>query len=158
MGTFKSATETYTEDHMSDANRLQTKLYIDGAWSNFCNAVSKSRGISVDSLNAYADEYLLFSSTETLVKRKMVDGLMYADKVKETVKKMLKLEDDDTVPQLSVSDMLNTKEEDVDGDQIAVYYAYGDVVQNEVQSIAMGGNHSIASSTCLLYTSDAADE
>ena len=60
---------------------------------------------------------------------------------------MLKLEDDDTVPQLSVSDMLNTKEEDVDGDQIAVYYAYGDVVQNEVQSIAMGGNHSIASST-----------
>ncbi len=43
--------------------------------------------------------------------------------------------------------MLNTKDEDVDGDQIAVYYAFGDVVQNEVQSIAMGANHSIASST-----------
>ena len=72
VGTFKSATENYTEDHMSDANRLQTKLYIDGAWSNICQAVSKSRGISVDSLNAYADEFMLFSPTESLVKRKMV--------------------------------------------------------------------------------------
>lgn len=147
VGTFKSATENYTEDHMSDANRLQTKLYIDGAWSNICQAVSKSRGISVDSLNAYADEFMLFSPTESLVKRKMVDGMMYADKVKDTVKKMLKLDDDDMIPQISVSDMLNTKDEDVDGDQIAVYYAFGDVVQNEVQSIAMGANHSIASST-----------
>ena len=82
VGTFKSATEIYTEDHMSEANRLQTKLYIDGVWKNVCNAVSKSRGISIDSLNMYADEYAGFQPAELLKKRKMVDELMYADKVK----------------------------------------------------------------------------
>ena len=147
VGTFKSATETYTEDHMSDANRLQTKLYIDGAWKNVCQAVSKSRGISIDSLNAYADGYAGLQSAELLKKRNMVDGLMYADNVKKVVKTMLKLDDDDIVPQLSVGDMLNTKDGKATGDEIAVYYAYGDVVQSEDVSAAAGGSHCIAAAT-----------
>lgn len=147
VGTFKSATETFTEDRMSDANRLQTKLYIDGAWRNVCQAVSKSRGISVDSLNAYADEYTGFQPAELLKKRKMVDELMYADKVKTAVKKLLKLDDDDQIPQLSVSDMLNTKDENESGDEIAVYYAYGDVVQSDNASISRNSGHNIAAQT-----------
>ena len=75
VGTFKSATETYTEEHMSDANRLQTKMFLDGTWKQVCNAVSKSRGISVDSLNRYADELLMFQSAESLV-RWWTDWLM----------------------------------------------------------------------------------
>lgn len=147
VGTFKSATETYTEDHMSDANRLQTSLYINGAWKNICEAVAKSRGISVNSLNKYADEYTAFQSAELLKKRKMVDELMYADNVKTTIKKMLKLDDDDIIPQISVSDMLNVKGDKEKGDEIAIYYAYGDVVQSSEQSMITGGGHCIASST-----------
>lgn len=147
VGTFKSATETFTEDQMSEANRLQTKRYIDGAWKNMCSAVAKSRNISVDSLNKYADEYTLFQSAEMMKKRKMVDELMYADNVKKVVKKMLKIDDDDIVPQLGVSDMLNVKETKADGDNIAIYYAYGDVVQSDASSIMQSKNHCIAAST-----------
>lgn len=147
VGTFKSATEIYTEDHMSEANRLQTKLYIDGVWKNVCNAVSKSRGISIDSLNMYADEYAGFQPAELLKKRKMVDELMYADKVKTAVKKLMKLGEDETVPQISVADMLNAKGGKEEGDVIAVYYAYGSVVQTDESSIASGGGHCIAAST-----------
>lgn len=147
VGTFKSATETFTEDQMSEANRLQTKRYIDGAWKNVCSAVAKSRNISVDSLNKYADEYTLFQSAEMMKKRKMVDELMYADNVKKVVKKMLKIDDDDIVPQLGVSDMLNVKETKADGDNIAIYYAYGDVVQSDASSIMQRKNHCIAAST-----------
>lgn len=147
VGTFKSATETFTEDQMSEANRLQTKRYIDGAWKNVCSAVAKSRNISVDSLNKYADEYTLFQSAEMMKKRKMVDELMYADNVKKVVKKMLKIDDDDIVPQLGVSDMLNVKETKADGDNIAIYYAYGDVVQSDASSIMQSKNHCIAAST-----------
>lgn len=147
VGTFKSATETFTEDQMSEANRLQTKRYIDGAWKNVCLAVAKSRNISVDSLNKYADEYTLFQSAEMMKKRKMVDELMYADNVKKVVKKMLKIDDDDIVPQLGVSDMLNVKETKADGDNIAIYYAYGDVVQSDASSIMQSKNHCIAAST-----------
>lgn len=145
VGTFKSATETFTEEKMSDANRLQTQTFINGTWQNICTAVSKSRGISIDSLNSYADSYLALQSTEMLVKAKMVDGMMYSDKVKDAVKKMMKLEKDDDIAQLTLNDMLNVKDEKVEGDKIAVYYAEGDIVQDPKAATMFGNNNYIAS-------------
>ena len=145
VGTFKSSTETFTEEKMSDANRLQTKTFIDGTWRNVCDAVSKSRGISVDSLNSYADSYLALQATETLVKAKMVDGMMYGDQVKDAVKKMMKLEKDDDIAQLTLNDMLNVKDEKVEGSEIAVYYAEGDIVQDPKAATMFGNNNYIAS-------------
>lgn len=145
VGTFKSATETFTEEKMSDANRLQTQTFIDGTWRNVCNAVSKSRGISVDSLNSYADSYLALQATETLVKAKMVDGMMYGDQVKDAVKKIMKLDKDDDIAQLTLNDMLNVKDEKVEGSEIAVYYAEGDIVQDPKAATMFGNNNYIAS-------------
>lgn len=145
VGTFKSATETFTEEKMSDANRLQTQTFIDGTWRNVCDAVSKSRGISVDSLNSYADSYLALQSTETLVKAKMVDGMMYGDQVKDAVKKMMKLDKGDDIAQLTLNDMLNVKDGKVEGSEIAVYYAEGDIVQDPKAATMFGNNNYIAS-------------
>lgn len=145
VGTFKSATETFTEEKMSDANRLQTQTFIDGTWRNVCNAVSKSRGISVDSLNSYADSYLALQATETLVKAKMVDGMMYGDQVKDAVKKMMKLDKGDDIAQLTLNDMLNVKDGIVEGSEIAVYYAEGDIVQDPKAATMFGNNNYIAS-------------
>ena len=145
VGTFKSATETFTEEKMSDANRLQTQTFIDGTWRNVCDAVSKSRGISIDSLNSYADSYLALQATETLVKAKMVDGMMYGDQVKDAVKKMMKLEKDDDISQLTLNDMLNVKGGKVEGSEIAVYYAEGDIVQDPKAATMFGNNNYIAS-------------
>ena len=144
VGTFKSATETFTEEKMSDANRLQTQTFINGTWQNICTAVSKSRGISIDSLNSYADSYLALQSTEMLMKAKMVDGMMYSDKVKDAVKKMMKLEKDDDIAQLTLNDMLNVKDEKVEGDKIAIYYASGDIVQDPKAATMFGNNNYIA--------------
>lgn len=145
VGTFKSATETFTEEKMSDANRLQTQTFIDGTWRNVCDAVSKSRGISVDSLNSYADSYLALQATETLVKAKMVDGMMYGDQVKDAVKKMMKLDKGDDISQLTLNDMLNVKDGKVEGSEIAVYYAEGDIVQDPKAATMFGNNNYIAS-------------
>lgn len=145
VGTFKSATETFTEEKMSDANRLQTQTFIDGTWRNVCDAVSKSRGISIDSLNSYADSYLALQATETLVKAKMVDGMMYGDQVKDAVKKMMKLENGDDIAQLTLNDMLNVKDGKVEGSEIAVYYAEGDIVQDPKAATMFGNNNYIAS-------------
>lgn len=145
VGTFKSATETFTEEKMSDANRLQTQTFIDGTWRNVCDAVSKSRGISIDSLNSYADSYLALQATETLVKAKMVDGMMYGDQVKDAVKKIMKLDKDDNISQLTLNDMLNVKDGKVEGSEIAVYYAEGDIVQDPKAATMFGNNNYIAS-------------
>lgn len=158
VGTFKSATETYTEEHMSDANRLQTKMFLDGTWKQVCNAVSKSRGISIDSLNRYADELLMFQSAESLVKRKIVDGLAYASDMKDIAKAQFSIGKDDDLNRLFVSDMTNVKEKQTSGEEIAIYYAYGDIVQSEKVSMLGGGSHCIVSSTVCSDLKDLMDD
>ena len=52
VGKFKSFTETYTEDKMSDANRSQVSRIVGGTWDNILTAVAKSRKVNRVSLNA----------------------------------------------------------------------------------------------------------
>ena len=148
VGSYKSATEMFTEGKMSDANRRQVSAFIGGTWANICQAVSKSRGVSVDSLNVWADRCIMFDNTETLKRAGLVDGLIYSDEMKGTIRKMLKLEDDDDIAQLSVSDMQNVKEESAGGDEIAVYYASGSIVQSNTASTLSGGSDIVATTVC----------
>lgn len=145
VGTYKSFTESYTEDRMTEANREQVTAYLGGLWGNICKAIAQDRKVSVDSLNAYADRLIIFEPAENLVRYKLVDGLLYADQVKAEVKKRLGLDDDDTICQLSVSDMQSVKDAPQKGDEIAVYYAYGSIVQMETGS-QLSGSHSIVMS------------
>lgn len=142
VGTYKSFTETYTEDKMSDANRTQVSAYINGTWNNICKAVSESRKISTDSLNAYADRLITFEPAENILKYKMVDGLIYADQVKGEIKKMLKIGKDKKIKQIGLSEMANLKDKKAKGDEIAVYYAYGSIVQSGAASV-LSQEHSI---------------
>lgn len=145
VGTYKSFTESYTEDQMTEANREQVTAYLGGLWGNICKAIAQDRKVSVDSLNAYADRLIIFEPAENLVRYKLVDGLLYADQVKAEVKKRLGLDDDETICQLSVGDMQSVKEAPQKGDEIAVYYAYGSIVQMEAGS-QLSGSHSIVMS------------
>lgn len=142
VGTYKSFTETYTEDKMSDANRTQVSAYINGTWNNICKAVSESRKISTDSLNTYADRLITFEPAENILKYKMVDGLIYADQVKDEIKKMLKIGKDKKIKQIGLSEMANIKDKKAKGDEIAVYYAYGSIVQSGAASV-LSQEHSI---------------
>lgn len=142
VGTYKSFTETYTKDKMSDANRTQVSAYINGTWNNICKAVSESRKISTDSLNAYADRLITFEPAENILKYKMVDGLIYADQVKGEIKKMLKIGKDKKIKQIGLSEMANIKDKKAKGDEIAVYYAYGSIVQSGAASV-LSQEHSI---------------
>ena len=91
VGAYKSATEIFIADKMSDANREQVTVYVNGLWDNMLKGVSESRNISIDSLNAYADQMIMLCKGEDLIKKKMIDGLLYTDQVKAEVKKKLGL-------------------------------------------------------------------
>ena len=147
VGAYKSATEYYTEERMNDANRRQVTAFIDGTWRNVCKEVAQSRKVSVDSLNAYADRLLVFEGTENLKKYKLVDGLIYADNVKTEVKKMLKIDDDDAIAQLSLADMANVPEKEA-GDEIAVYFAQGTIVQNAAAGLFSQSAQIVSTTVC----------
>ena len=147
VGAYKSAPEMFTADKMSDANREQVTAYVTGIWDNVLKGVSESRKVSIDSLNAWADRLISFDAPENYVKYKLVDGLMYTDEVKKVVKKQLSLSEDDYIPRLSMSDMLQTKHKH-DGEQVAVYYAYGDIVDGDAQSMLSEGHVIDAQEVC----------
>lgn len=150
VGTFKSATETFSEDHMSDANREQTMVYISGIWENMLKAVSKSRGISIETLNKYADGVMMFEEPADLKKMKMVDEVMYADQVKKDIKKRLDIDSDDIINQVTVEGMKTVPGEGVhgtNGDEIAIYYCQGDIVDSPESGYMTGSTKQIVGKT-----------
>ena len=149
VGKYKSYTETYTEDKMSDANREQVSRYISGLWLQMLGDVSKSRNISKDSLNRYADGLMVFDDTKLLKSRKMVDGFCYYDEIRDVIKKQLGLKTDEKICQVSMSDV-NAAVDDSNllGDQIAVYYCSGSIVSTAAPSL-YGNEEQIVSTTVI---------
>ena len=149
VGQYKSATETYTEDRMSDANREQVSVYLNGIWDRMLSDVSKSRKISKDSLNAYADQVMEFSSTKEYKQKGLIDAALYPDQIKGEIKKLLKIADEDAIAQVSVSQMVDYASiETDDKNQIAVYYCEGSIVQQEVQGVLMGDAGIVGPTVC----------
>lgn len=134
VGAYKSATEMFTGDKMSDANREQTSAYLNSIWGNITKEVGASRGLSVAQLNAYADSMITFADPQEYVKLKLVDGLLYTDQIKTVVKKQLGIDSDDDIEQVTIADMVNTeaKNQGDENNKVAVYYAYGDIVDGAV--------------------------
>ena len=148
VGKYKSAPEMMTADKMSEPNREQVTAYMNGIWKVMLDDVSKSRKISVDSLNAYADRFVALAEQNELVKMKLVDKLIYTDEVKGEIRKLLKLDEDDEIPQLTLGDMKNVKGQKEEGEQIAVYYAYGEIVDSETGSLMDDGHNIVANTVC----------
>ncbi len=132
VGTYKSATEMFTGEKMSDADRQQTTAYLTGIWQNVVSAVGKSRSLTAQQLNAYADSLVSLAAPQDYVRMRMVDGLLYTDQVRQAVKKKMGLSPDDEIPQVSMSDLMAAGPEDKKGDEIAIYYAVGDIVDGVV--------------------------
>ena len=128
VGAYKSATEMFTGDKMSDANREQVTAFLGGIWQNVCQDVAKSRKVSVGQLNQYADNFIIFAEPKSYVSMKLVDGLLYHDQLKDEVKKLMKLDKDDDISTIGLAGIMNVPGGKEEGDEIAVYYAYGDIV------------------------------
>lgn len=148
VGKYKSAPEMLTADGMSEPNREQVTAYINGIWQVMLKEVSESRKIAVDSLNAYADRFIALSKAEDYVKMKLVDKLLYTNEVKGEIKKMLKIDADESFPQLTLKDMENVKGKKKEGDQVAVYYAYGDIVDSETGDMTDQEHSIVATKVC----------
>ena len=157
VGKYKSYTETYTEDKMSDANREQVSRYIGGLWQQMLADVSKSRNISKDSLNHYADGLMVFDDTKLLKSRKMVDGFCYYDEIRDVVKKQLGLKADEAINQVDYNDVdMAIDDSNLMGEEIAVYYCQGSIVRMETPSI-YGSEQQIVSTKVIKDLQELAD-
>ena len=132
VGTYKSAVEPFICTEMSDANREQITSYLTSVWNNVLIDVAASRNIDVDKLNKLADTQTMFAKAQSSVDNGLIDALCYIDQVKDILRSNCNLVNkDDKLSFASISDVANSaKSEEGKGEQIAVYYACGEIVQS----------------------------
>ena len=149
VGKYKSYVESNTLTGMSEYDREQREAYLNGIWNYWLKEMAEGRKIKADALNQLVNDSLLaFAATEDYVKAKLVDKILFPEEIKEEIKSRLKLDKDDEVEQLTLSDMLNVKSKNKEkGDKIAIYYAYGSIVDNQAMNMLDGGGHCIVGKT-----------
>lgn len=131
VGTYKSAVEPFTQTEMSEANRAQITSYLGDIWQTMLTDVATSRHLRSDRLNALADSLTFFMPAENMVESGLADTLCYMDGVAEILRQKMGCTKD-VLPLVSIKEMAAGITPDTSGEKIAVYYAFGDIVDSRM--------------------------
>ena len=141
VGTYKSAVEPFIMNEMSDANREQLEVFTNEIWSGMKSKVGKNRKLSVAKLDELADSMMTFSTSEEYIKNKLVDKTAYSDEVPQMIANMMNVDKED-YNIISINDLASSVSDEpkgISGNIIAVYYAYGNIVDEASKGLG-GGN------------------
>jgi protease-4 len=130
-GDYKSFGEPFTNDHMSPENRTQTVQWMGSLWDHMLEGIAEQRGIDVETLNNYADQFTLRSS-DLALEHNMVDGLKYKDEIIEELKELTGTSPNKDLNSITINKYKKVHvKKDNKGytkDKVAVIYAHGDVL------------------------------
>ena len=145
VGKYKSYVERNTLTGMSDYDREQRSAYLNGIWNYWLKEISESRKVKAEDLNQLAnDSIMFFAKTDDYLKSKLVDNILFPEEIKAKIKHRLNTGKDDDINQLTLSDMINVKsKKSEEGDKIAVYYAYGNIVDAAAYNVIDDPEHCI---------------
>jgi protease-4 len=129
-GNFKSATEPYRRDEMSEENRIQTKEFLDSMVEHYKQAVASSRNLSVDEVDQIMTEYK-GRNAKSCLESGLVDRLAYWDEVESVIRQKLEIEKDKKIKFKTLKDYNNSVTlrygKSKSKDKIAVVYAEGTI-------------------------------
>ena len=128
VGTFKSAVEPFINTEMSEANREQVNSFLGSIWDQMIAEVGASRHLSPEQMNALADTLTALQPTENLLECGLVDTLAYIDGFKDLLRSKLALKDKMPIRFVTPADLIAAADKEDESDRVAVYYAYGDIV------------------------------
>jgi len=132
VGKFKSYVESVTRKDMSAEDSLQRATYLNGIWQQWTQQMAESRKVSSDFLQSLAnDSIMLFANVDDYCKSHLVDRTFYPEEMQQVVRRKLGIDKDDDINQLTLSQMMRlkpAKKVKEKGDQVAVYYAYGEII------------------------------
>ncbi len=141
-GNFKSATEPFRLEKMSEYNRLQTQELLNDVNDKYIATVAKSRNMSDSEFTNIMDQLLVRTSGDA-VQYKVVDDTLYLDQVHDILREKLGIDEDDKISAVSISKYNKVKGEDKKGDRsnrIAVIYAEGSIVDGKGDDTSIGGD------------------
>ncbi|MCM1356184.1 MAG: signal peptide peptidase SppA [Staphylococcus sp.] len=139
VGTYKSAVEPFILDNMSEPSREQQQLYLGNIWQTIASTIAEGRKVSVDTVNAWADNFIFTAPTESYVDMKIADVLAYHHEFDEMIAGLTECEKAKDVRYVSTADYAKTadinKKGDGKGATIAVLYACGDITDESGNGI-----------------------
>ncbi len=127
-GKFKSATEPFRAEKMSEPNRQQITEFQKDFWNEFVQAVSQHSKMDAANINQLAATGAI-QFPEDALKYKLVDGLLYWDQVEQRIRAKSGTKEKDDIKYITINDYAqhvknNRKQNE---DRIAVLIAEGGI-------------------------------
>ncbi len=130
-GKFKSATEPFRTDKMTEENKLQTSTWLGDLYNHFLLKISESRNMDTALLRQLANEGLV-QTPQDAVEKKLIDGVKYDDEIRDNFKEELGLGKYDKINFISINryfKAVNYKK--FGSESIALIYAQGDIIDGK---------------------------
>ncbi len=139
-GKFKSATEPFRADHMTDANRLQSQVFLNDIYNRFLVETAEERNTDTATLHNCADKMLVQTAADA-VKYKLIDAAKYDDEVKDELKEKLGLDKSGKINFVELGKYAKAVyyRKGKGTDNIALIYAQGDIVDGKGEKTEIGG-------------------
>ncbi len=128
-GKYKSATEPFRADKMSDENRTQIREYITALYNLYITDVAKSRNIPEAELRQIAERYDGFNA-EKAKQTHLIDRFAYEDDVFAMIKTRIGLSENDKLNRVTLQEYAHARGKKTNfsvKDKIAVVYAEGEI-------------------------------
>jgi protease IV len=140
-GKFKSATEPLRVTQMTDANRLQTSVWLGDLYNNFLVQTSAARNVDTATLHNLANTGAIQTAQDAL-SSKLVDALEYDDEVKSEILELSGKKESNIINFVSLADYAKAADFRQSGNnKIALIYAQGDIVGGDGKDDEIGSSN-----------------
>jgi len=127
-GKFKSATEPFRTDKMTEENKLQTSVWLNDLYSHFLIKAAEERKTDTATLHQLANEGTI-KNPQDAVAHKLIDAIKYDDEIKDEIKQRLNLGKYDKINFISINSYLKSGGyKKSSGEKIALIYAQGAII------------------------------
>ncbi len=156
VGTFKSAVEPYMRNNMSDAAKEANVEWLGDLWAHYLTDVAEARGITVDDLKAYIDQFPTAleaakgDSAKVALDAGLVDHVVQRDKIRDRLIELAgENEEKHTFNQIGFNAYLKALDEDrfgkgADENVVAVIVASGTILDGTQPPGNIGGDSTAA--------------
>lgn len=137
-GKFKSATEPFREEKMSEANRIQLAALQQDIWSSFLDAGAKKAKTDTATIHRLASVGGIYFASDAQ-KAGLIDGAKYWDELEALMRPLVKKEKDEKIPYLAINEYAESISGVGEGtDRIAVLFAEGQIVDGKGDDYEIG--------------------
>ena len=89
VGSFKSATEPFLRNDMSEDAKIANRLWLTNLWSLYCQVISRNRGLQPEFINTFINDMPEFlrragrSTSQMALEANLVDGIKTRHEIEE---------------------------------------------------------------------------